>query len=32
MNLLRIDNFIAGVKTEKTRISHFAALAPKEAA
>jgi transposase len=32
MNLLRLDNFIAGEKTEKTRISHFAALAPREAA
>lgn len=32
MNLLRMDNFIAGVKTEKTRKSHFAALAPKQAA
>ncbi len=32
INLLRIDNFITGVKTAKTRTSHFAALAPKEAA
>lgn len=32
MNLLRMDNFIVGVKTEKTRKSHFAALAPKEVA
>jgi transposase len=32
INLLRIDDFITGVKTEKTRISHFAALAPKEVA
>lgn len=32
INLIRVDNFIAGGKTEKTRTSHFAALAPKEAA
>jgi transposase len=32
INLLRIDNFITRVKTAKTRTSHFAALAPKEAA
>ena len=32
INLLRLDNFITGGKTEKTRISHFAALAPKEIA
>ncbi len=32
MNLLRRDNFITGVKMEKTRKSHFAALAPKEVA
>ena len=29
INLLRIDDFLIGVKMEKTRISHFAALAPK---
>ena len=32
VNLLRLDNFITGEKTEQTRISHFAALAPKKAA
>jgi len=32
MNLLRIDNFITGGKMEQTRISHFAALAPKKIA
>jgi len=32
INLLRLDNFITGEKMEKTRISHFAALAPKEIA
>jgi transposase len=32
INLLRLDNFITGGKTEKTRTSHFAALAPMEAA
>jgi transposase len=32
INLLRLDNFITGEKMEKTRISHFAALAPKKAA
>jgi len=32
LNLIRVDTFIAGGKTEKTRTSHFAALAPKEAA
>ena len=32
INLLRLDNFIAGEKMEQTRISHFAALAPKIAA
>jgi transposase len=32
VNLLRLDNFVTGEKMEKTRISHFAALAPKKAA
>ena len=32
LNLLRLDNFLTGEKMEQTRISHFAALAPKEAA
>ena len=32
INLLRLDNFITGEKMEQTRISHFAALAPKKAA
>jgi Transposase DDE domain len=32
INLLRLDNFIIGEKMEQTRISHFAALAPKKAA
>ena len=32
LNLLRLDNFITEEKMEKTRISHFAALAPKKAA
>ncbi len=32
INLLRLDNFITREKMEKTRISHFAALAPKKAA
>jgi transposase len=31
-NLLRLDTFITGEKMEQTRISHFAALAPKKAA
>jgi len=32
INLIRLDDFLIGVETEKTRISRFAALAPKEAA
>jgi transposase len=32
INLLRIDDFLAGAKTAKTRISRFAALAPKKVA
>jgi hypothetical protein len=32
INLLRLDTFITGEKMEQTRISHFAALAPKKAA
>jgi transposase len=32
LNLLRLDNFLTGEKMEQTRISHFAALAPKKAA
>ena len=32
LNLLRLDNFMTGEKLEQTRISHFAALAPKKAA
>jgi transposase len=32
INLLRLDSFIIGEKMEQTRISHFAALAPKKAA
>ncbi len=32
LNLLRMDNFLTEAKVEKTRKSHFAALAPKEAA
>lgn len=32
LNLLRLDNFITGEKMEKTRVSHFAALAPKKIA
>jgi transposase len=32
INLIRLDDFLVGVETEKTRISRFAALAPKEAA
>jgi transposase len=32
INLLRLDNFLTGEKMEQTRISHFAALAPKKAA
>ena len=32
INLLRLDDFLIGGETEKTRISRFAALAPKEAA
>ena len=32
INLLRLDNFIIGEKMAQTRISHFAALAPKKAA
>ncbi len=31
INLLRIDDFLAGAKTEKTRTSRFAALAPEGA-
>jgi len=32
LNLLRLDNLLTGEKIEQTRISHFAALAPKKAA
>jgi len=32
VNLFRLDNFLTGEKMEKTRISHFAALAPKKIA
>jgi Transposase DDE domain len=32
INLIRLDDFLIGVETERTRISRFAALAPKEAA
>lgn len=30
INLLRLDNFLTGKEMEKTRISHFAALAPRK--
>ena len=32
VNLLRLDDFLAEEKMEKTRISHFVALAPKKVA
>lgn len=32
INFIRIDDFLAGAKTEKTRTSRFAALAPKKIA
>jgi transposase len=32
INCIRIDDFLAGAKTEKTRTSHFAALAPEKVA
>jgi len=32
INLIRVDDFLAGAKTEKTRTSRFAALAPEKVA
>jgi hypothetical protein len=32
INFIRMDDFLAGAKTQKTRTSRFAALAPEKVA